>query len=75
MLPTWFSLIIPGAQVTAVIRVLRVIRVFRILKLVQYLGGTDVLVRAIARSRYRITVFLVAVSVMVTILGLSLIHI
>ena len=69
VLPTWFSLIIPGAQVTAVIRVLRVIRVFRILKLVQYLGGTDVLVQAIARSRYRITVFLVAVSVMVTILG------
>ena len=69
MLPTWFSLVIPGAQVTAVIRVLRVIRVFRILKLVQYLGGTDVLVRAIARSRYRITVFLVAVSVLVTILG------
>ena len=69
VLPTWFSLIIPGAQVTAVIRVLRVIRVFRILKLVQYLGGTDLLVRAVARSRYRITVFLVAVSVLVTILG------
>lgn len=69
VLPTWFSLIIPGAQVTAVIRVLRVIRVFRILKLVQYLGGTDVLIRAVARSRYRITVFLVAVSVLVTILG------
>ena len=69
VLPTWFSLVIPGAQVTAVIRVLRVIRVFRILKLVQYLGGTDVLLQAISRSRYRITVFLVAVSVMVTILG------
>jgi voltage-gated potassium channel len=69
VLPTWFSLVIPGAQVTAIIRVLRVIRVFRILKLVQYLGGTDVLLQAISRSRYRITVFLVAVSVMVTILG------
>ena len=52
-----------------IIRVLRVIRVFRILKLVQYLGGTDVLLQAISRSKYRITVFLVAVSVMVTILG------
>ena len=69
VLPTYFSLFLPGAEVGAILRVLRVVRVFRILKLVQYIGGTRVLLNAIARSRFRITVFLVAVSVLVTIVG------
>ena len=69
LLPTYFSLLIPGAQVAAVVRVLRVVRIFRILKLVQYMGGTRVLVTAVKRSRFRIAVILIAVSAVVTILG------
>ncbi len=69
VLPSYFSLLIPGAQVAIVVRMLRVVRVFRILKLVQYMGGTRVLVNAIKRSRFRIAVFLIAVSTVVTILG------
>lgn len=69
VLPSYFSLVLPGAQVTAVVRILRVVRVFRILKLVQYVGGTRLLVSALKASRYRIAVFLVAVSTLVTILG------
>jgi len=69
VLPTYFSLLWPGVEVAAVLRLLRVVRVFRILKLVQYIGGTAVLLNAVARSRFRITVFLVAVAVLVTIVG------
>ena len=69
VLPSYFSLLIPGAQVAIVVRILRVVRIFRILKLVQYMGGTRVLVTAVRRSRFRIAVFLIAVSTIVTILG------
>ena len=69
VLPSYFSLLIPGAQVSIVVRILRVVRIFRILKLVQYMGGTEVLVNAVRRSRFRIAVFLIAVSTVVTILG------
>ena len=69
VLPSYFSLLIPGAQVSIVVRILRVVRIFRILKLVQYMGGTRVLVNAVRRSRFRIAVFLIAVSTVVTILG------
>jgi voltage-gated potassium channel len=39
ILPTYLSILIPGAQYLLVIRILRVLRIFRILKLVQYLGA------------------------------------
>ena len=38
ILPTYLSLLIPGAGVFSVIRILRVLRVFRVLKLVQFMG-------------------------------------
>lgn len=69
ILPSYFSLILPGMQVTAVVRVLRVVRVFRIFKLVQYVGSTRILLSTLKASRYRIAVFLVAVSTLVTIVG------
>ena len=69
VLPTYFSLVLPGAQVTAVVRILRVVRGFRILKLVQYVGSTRILISTMKASRYRIAVFLVAVSTLVTIVG------
>ena len=38
LIPTYLSLILPGAQVFSLIRVLRVLRVFRVLKLIQFMG-------------------------------------
>lgn len=69
IVPTYLSLVLPGTRFFAVVRVLRVIRVFRVLKLVQYVGEMAVLGRAVAASRYRITVFLIAVLSMVVVLG------
>ena len=73
ILPTYLSILIPGAQYLLVIRILRVLRIFRILKLVQYLGEARMLTQALRASRRRITVFLIVVLTLVTIFG-SLIY-
>lgn len=69
IIPTYLSLLFPGSEYLAIIRVLRVLRVFRVLKLVRYLGEARMLGRAMAASRYRITVFLITVVTAVVILG------
>ena len=69
IIPTYLSVLLPGAQFLVIIRVLRVLRVFRVLKLVRYLGEARTLGRALAASRYRIAVFLVTVLTLVVVLG------
>jgi len=69
ILPTYFSIFIPGSQYMLVIRVLRVLRIFRVLKLVQYLTEARVLMQALRASRRKITVFLFVVFVLVIIFG------
>jgi voltage-gated potassium channel len=73
ILPTYLSIIVPGAQYLLVIRILRVLRIFRILKLVQYLGEARLLTQALRASQRKITVFLFVVLTLVTIFG-SLIY-
>ena len=73
ILPTYLSILIPGAQYLLVIRILRVLRIFRILKLVQYLGEARMLTQALRASGRKITVFLFVVVILVTIFG-SLIY-
>ncbi len=73
ILPTYLSIIVPGAQYLLVIRILRVLRIFRIFKLVQYLGEARLLLQALRASRRKITVFLFTVLTLVTIFG-SLIY-
>lgn len=69
ILPAYFSLFIPGIQYLLVIRVLRLLRVFRILKLGRYIGETQLLVRALMASRFKITIFLSTVLTLVVIIG------
>lgn len=69
ILPTYLSILIPGGQALAVIRVLRVLRVFRVLKLAQFVGGEQLLIRALRSSFHKIAVFVVAVLTLVTIVG------
>ncbi|MEM7310991.1 MAG: ion transporter [Planctomycetota bacterium] len=69
ILPTYLSLIVPGAQYLLVIRTLRILRVFRILKLVHYLHEIETLSRALRASMRKIFVFVFAVLVLVVILG------
>ncbi|HEX7002776.1 MAG TPA: ion transporter [Trueperaceae bacterium] len=72
VLPTYLSLIFPGAQYALVIRSLRLLRVFRVLKLAEYIDDADLLVRALRASREKILVFLFAVVTIVLIAGTSM---
>jgi voltage-gated potassium channel len=69
VLPTYASLLFPGAQAMLVIRTVRILRVFRVLKLANYVQEADLLVRALHASRRKIQVFLFAVFTLVVIFG------
>ena len=69
IIPTYLSLILPGAQVFSVIRVLRVLRVFRVLKLIQFMGEAELLKEAMLASKRKIFVYLFFVINLVVILG------
>ena len=69
VLPTYFSLLIPGYQSLAVIRALRLVRVFRVLKLARFVSESQVLLTALKASRAKITVFLLAVVILVVNIG------
>ncbi|MDA0312571.1 MAG: ion transporter [Gemmatimonadetes bacterium] len=69
VLPTYLSLFVPGGQVLAVVRILRVLRVFRVLKLGRYMGAAAVLTTALRASRFKISVFLLAVMSIVVVVG------
>ncbi|GHA81128.1 ion transporter [Cognatilysobacter bugurensis] len=69
ILPTYLSLLLPGAQALLVVRVLRILRLFRILKLTQYVDEGGLLMSSLWRSRRKIFVFLSAVLTVVVIFG------
>lgn len=69
IIPTYLSVLVPGAQYLLVVRMLRILRIFRVLKLVQYLNEANVLARALRNSRRKIEIFLFTVLTLVVILG------
>jgi voltage-gated potassium channel len=69
ILPTYASLLFPGAQAMLVIRTVRILRVFRVLKLASYVRESEVLMRALVASRQKIEVFLFAVLTLVIVFG------
>ncbi len=73
ILPTFVSLLLPGAQALSVVRILRLLRVFRILKLAAYLDESGQLWNALLLSRRKITIFVFTVSTVVVIVG-ALMH-
>ncbi len=69
LLPSYIGLFYPGAEYLLVVRALRVLRIFRILKLIEYVRGARTMMQALRASFAKITVFLVAVLILVTIIG------
>lgn len=69
ILPTYLSLFIVGSQSLIVIRALRLMRIFRIFKLANHTSQGMELVRAMNRSKNKITVFILFMLVIVTIIG------
>ncbi len=69
IVPTYLSVILPGAQSLIVIRALRLLRVFRVLKLVHFVGEARMLRAALRASMRKIVVFLGTVLTLVLIVG------
>lgn len=69
ILPTYLSLLLPGAQYMLTIRVLRVLRIFRVLKLLQFMTEARELARALDRSRRKIAIFMFTVLVLMILFG------
>jgi voltage-gated potassium channel len=72
VLPSYASLLLPGAEHLLVIRGLRLLRVFRVFKLGRFLGEASILRKALTDSRHKITVFLGTAAILVTILGTAM---
>jgi voltage-gated potassium channel len=69
VLPSYFSLLMPGTELLLDIRILRLLRVFRIFKLTLYIEEYTRLAEALAASRRKILVFLSVVLMAILILG------
>ena len=69
LVPTYASLLVPGAQSLLVVRMLRLMRVFRVLKLGRYLDEASTLRTALWASRRKIAVFVLFVFTLVVVLG------
>ena len=69
ILPTYLSLVVPGARSLLVIRALRLLRIFRVFKLVRLMGEARLLMTALRQSRAKVIVFLGTVLILVLILG------
>jgi voltage-gated potassium channel len=69
IIPTYLSLILPGANTLLLIRILRILRVFRVLKLFTYMREAEHLVWAMRSSRRKILVFLYFVCTIVVVFG------
>ncbi|MCF8378884.1 MAG: ion transporter [Bacteroidales bacterium] len=69
VIPTYLSLVFVGAQGLMVIRTLRLLRVFRILKLTRYTSEGSILLQALKASRIKISVFIFAILMIITIIG------
>jgi voltage-gated potassium channel len=69
IIPTYLTLILPGAQFLVVVRVLRLMRVFRILKMIRHVSQANLLMRAMKASSTKITVFLLFILTVTLILG------
>ena len=57
-LPSYIALAFGGGTPYAVIRLLRLLRMFRVLKMVSHVRGANTIMRGLAASRAKITVFL-----------------
>lgn len=69
LIPKYLSFFIVGSHTLLSLRALRLIRVFRIFKLTRYIGESNKLIGALAASKAKISVFLVAVVIICIVLG------
>ena len=68
-LPSYIALAFGGGTPYAVIRLLRLLRMFRVLKMVSHVRGANTIMRGLAASRAKVTVFFFAVLILAMIAG------
>ena len=68
-LPGYITLIFAGSSHFAIIRILRLLRMFRVLKMVGHVQGANTIMRGLAASRAKITVFFTAVLIFAVMAG------
>lgn len=68
-LPTYLSLLFPGASYLLIIRLLRVLRIFRVFKLVRYITEANSLITAMYQTRRKILIFFFVVLNLAVIFG------
>jgi len=69
VLPSYISVLVPGAQSLLLIRVLRLLRAFRVLKLANFVHDADELSAALHASRRKILVFVSTIITVVIVVG------
>ena len=69
ILPSYLSLVLPGAESLLVIRAFRLLRVFRVFKLGRFLGEQNLLLTSLRMSRAKVLVFLATVLILDLIVG------
>ncbi len=67
ILPAYIWLFLTWVHALAVVRALRLLRIFRILKLNRYVSESNTMMKALQASWRKILVFLIAVTIIVTI--------
>lgn len=68
-LPSYIALAFGGGTHYAVIRLLRLLRMFRVLKMISHVRGANTIMRGLAASRAKVTVFFFAVLILAMIAG------
>lgn len=69
IIPSYLSILLPGAQSLLVLRALRLLRVFRIFRMVHFISEMRFLSVAIVNSLRKISIFILFVLTLVVILG------
>lgn len=68
-LPSYLSFFLVGTQSLLVIRILRLLRMFRVLKMMSHVRGSEVIMRGLATSRAKISVFFFSVLLFAVLAG------
>ena len=69
IVPSFLGLLVSGGHVFLVVRGLRLMRIFRVLKLGEYLEESELLWNALSAARRKISVFLLAMLILVVVIG------
>ncbi len=72
IVPTYLSLFFIGYHYMIVVRIFRLLRVFRIFKLVRFSNESEVLLKSLRASIYRVSIFFFALLMIVMLMGTTM---